>query len=591
MSAKIRQLDSTLINQIAAGEVIERPSSALKELVENALDAGATNITVSLRDGGRTFLQVSDNGSGMVKDDLSLCIQRHATSKLPDGQLFNIRTLGFRGEALPSIGSIGRLSIQSAHAEEPNGWQIHVEGGHISNISVCKHTIGTTVTVRDVFFATPARLKFLKSAQTEYAACAQTLRNLALARPDVEWTLHNEDRVAFNYPIQSHTDRVAAVMGQAFIDNAWQLETTSVHGSLQAWMSLPTFHRKQATDQHFFVNGRYVRNKILTTTLRLAYNDVLETGRHPMGCVMITLPLDTVDVNAHPGKTEVRFDNPQNLQSWLLHTWRQGLREHGCVTTLATTQQAVSAFKPEFVPAQPPPTSIPFLRDSTVSSYTPSYRYDDYPSSTPKPSAPVMQAIMESLAPEKTPPLGYAQAQLFSTYIVSATEDALIVVDQHAAHERIVYEGLKNQHNQLARQMLAVPIICMYPEADTLSSFDEDFLRVGLQCEWAHDRVILRAAPAMLAHEGLDWVVFLRDALDHVKHYGHGDALREWLNNKLATHACHNSVRAGRKMTTPEMNTLLRQMESTAMTGQCQHGRPTYVKLTQADLAKLFHRT
>lgn len=586
---KIRQLDATLVNQIAAGEVVERPASAMKELVENALDAGATSITVHIRDGGRTFLQVSDNGSGMVRDDLAMSIERHATSKLPDGQLFNIRTLGFRGEALPSIGSVARLSIQSYHTDEDHGWEINVEGGHVSAPSPCKHSVGTTVTVRDLFFATPARLKFLKSAQTEYATCAQTLRNLALAQPDVAWTFHNEERVSFDYPAQTQVERIAAVMGQAFVDNAWSLDVTTPQGNIKAWMSLPTFHRKQASDQFFFVNGRYVRNKILTTMLRLAYNDVLEPGRHPMGCIMLSLPLDTVDVNAHPGKTEVRFDNTQLLQSWLLQVWRQGLREHGNSTTVATTEHAVSTFRVEPTTFQLPP-----VHHSYANAPAPHMLRASYPSSLPT-SAPIFkqpqQPALATLAMCEVPPLGYAQAQLFTTYIVSATDDALILVDQHAAHERIMYEGLKCQHQELARQALVIPVICMYPEASTFAEYDAAFMRLGLQCEWGHDRVILRGVPAMLASQGVDWESFLRDTLDHVKHHGHPDALQEWLNEKLASHACHNSVRAGRKMNVAEMNALLRQMESTTMTGQCQHGRPTYIKLTQNDLEKLFHRS
>ena len=597
--ATINHLSPTLINQIAAGEVIEKPASALKEIIENALDAEASHISIHIRDGGRTFIQVTDNGHGMEKDDLELYIQRHATSKLKEENLFYIKTLGFRGEALPSIGSVARLNIQSAHENSESGWEISVEGGLTQPARPIKKSTGTTVTIRDLFFAIPARLKFLKTNRSEYSACAEIVKRLALVNPHVRWTFQSEDKTVFDYPAQNQEERIQSVMGADFVQNSWKLTIEENQHTMVCWLGFPTFSRKQSSEQFFHINNRPVRNKLLSTTLRIAYNDVLENGRHPVGCVFINMPFDRVDVNAHPAKTEVRFEDSNGFQSWLIKSWRSGIQQHGKESSPFIAAQAESKFQSEAMYKAPLSHPQPsYSSRPSLGSFNPqprnistSFQQNAFLKKPPV-SDTVKQAVMNSLEPDTImPPMGYAKAQVFATYILASNEEELILIDQHAAHERIVYEKLKSEHTNLAKQHLIVPIICMYPEANQFATYDQEFLKVGLQCEWAGDRVVLRSIPAALINSSIDWQEFIQDMLDDIKNdHGSGN-IDERIRAKLSTCACHNSIRAGRKLSTQEMNELLRQMEETPKSGLCNHGRPTYIKLTKQDLDRLFHRT
>lgn len=615
----IRQLDATLINQIAAGEVIERPAAALKELVENAIDAKATDIDILVRDGGKSLIQVIDNGVGMTESDMLIAIQRHATSKLPTGDLFNIITLGFRGEALPSIGSVSRLSITSnpKNSDQSMAMELNVEGGIITQpkpVSFPNH--GTRITIKDLFYATPARLKFLKSDTTELSACIDIVKRLALAYPYVSFKFRSEDRIVFDYASRSSLgERFADVLGQKTLDNLRLTDGQRDGISITGVISLPTFHKSQATDQFFFVNQRPVRDKLLFGVLKAAYQDYLENGRHPVVALFVTLDPAEVDVNVHPSKTEVRFRDIQGVRSLMIGTLKSTLERHGRETASHLTGEALMRFQrqPDQIPTTTPQTSYrgsantypsmrqsvhPFLTsslDKTSSNYTQPTRSTHIPTQTTAlhlDDVPFFENT--ALLPELPDyPLGHAKAQIAKTYIISETKDGLVIVDQHAAHERIVYEKLKQQYlnGGAARQLLMTPIV-MTIDVDQCEALEKkkDILKeLGFDIELFGNQAAFRSVPAILRNA--DPEPMIQDLLTDLKDEHATLTSHETLLDFLATHACHTSIRAGQNLSPNEMNALLRQIEETPNSGQCNHGRPTYVTLHQKDIERLFGRT
>lgn len=574
---KIRRLEPHLVNQIAAGEVVERPASVVKELVENALDAGATQVTVQLRDGGRSLIGVTDNGSGMGCEDLELAIERHATSKLPSSDLFNIQTLGFRGEALPSIGSVSRLHITSCLQGTSEAWCLKVEGGDKKAPTPASHPQGTHIEVKDLFYATPARLKFLKTPQTELSHAVELLNRLAMSHSSVAFKLLADQRVVFEYkPCTSLKERLAQVMGQEFADNALPLEMSRGEIHLNGFISLPTYSRANATHQYLFVKGRPVKDKLLHGAIRAAYQDFLASDRYPLLALFLDLPSEDVDVNVHPAKTEVRFRDSGLIRGTLVSALKQTLAGASHKTATTVSQQAVYAFRPE-------PRS--YHQPTLSSAYVPQAPRPSYPSLQEAP-APLLDET-----PLETPPLGFAKAQLHETYIVAQTEQGMILVDQHAAHERLVYERLKAEKGHVQRQPLLIPEVVELNEEECvlLKEAIHDLESFGLIIEpFGEAAFLVREIPALLGEINIKGLV--KDLADELKEMGGALSLKERLAEVLSTCACHNSVRAGRRLSVEEMNALLRQMEQTAHSGQCNHGRPTYVELSRADMEKLFGR-
>lgn len=600
----IRILDDRLISQISAGEVIERPSALIKELVENALDAGATRIEVHLRQGGKAFLQVKDNGCGMNQSDLLLSIYRHATSKLPSDNLWDIQTLGFRGEALASIASVSRLSIQTRCPEEEHGWSLRVEGGDQHPLQPCPHPIGTTITVEDLFFATPARLKFLKTDTTEMGHCTGWFQRLALAHPQVHFTLVNDERTVNDYEAQDHFQgRCAQVLGKEFKENAVIVEgQVSEEIKLHGLVSLPTYHRRNANDQYLFLNKRFIRDKTASHALRLAYEDFLASDRYPACVLFLTLPCDEYDVNVHPSKTEVRFQDINTLRRLVSQTCRNALLLQSQRTS---THLAEAAFEK----MSPPTTVVPFSKpyygggSGQHSSYSPSLPFQRNNTAvdvfqetfwTAQKSHEVQESVVEIDEPQEIGFLGTAVAQLYDTFIVAQKAQSILLIDQHAAHERILYEKLKKQMGEkgVRTQSLLIPeVVSVTPEEfETLENHSPQIQALGINLELfkAEHTVVIREIPALLS--GTCSKDLLSTVIESLHTYHDPVVLREALFEKLSSFACHHSIRSGRKLTLPEMNALLRQMEETLGSGQCNHGRPTYIELKKSDLEGLFER-
>lgn len=572
---KIRKLEPHLINQIAAGEVVERPASVVKELVENALDAKATQITVQLRDGGRSLIGVTDNGSGMDREDLELAIERHATSKLPTKDLFNIQTLGFRGEALPSIGSVSRLHITSRRQGAEDAWCLKVEGSEKKGVIPASHPQGTYIEVKDLFYATPARLKFLKTPQTELSHTVDLLNRLAMSHPSVNFKLLADQRIVFEYkPCKTLEERLTQVMGQEFVDNALSLEMSRGEVHIKGYISLPTFNRANAAHQYLFVKERPVKDKILHGAIRAAYQDFLASDRYPLLALFLDLPSEDVDVNVHPAKTEVRFRDSGFIRGTIVSALKQTLAGASHKTSTTVSQAAVYAFRPG-----------PSRKPSHSSGYVPQALR---PRDTSLQEAP---SPLLNETPLETPPLGFAKAQLHETYIVSQTEQGMILVDQHAAHERLVYERLKAEKGHVRRQPLLIPEVVELSreELNRLNEEKEELAAYGLIIEpFGEKAFLVREIPALLGEINIKGL--LMNLADELKELGDALSLKERLAEVLATCACHNSVRAGRCLSIEEMNALLRQMERTPHSGQCNHGRPTYVELTRTEMEKLFGR-
>jgi DNA mismatch repair protein MutL len=598
----VRFLDPTLINQIAAGEVIERPASAIKELVENAIDAGSSKIDIVVREGGRTLISITDNGQGMQQADLLLSVERHATSKIPDSDLFNIRTLGFRGEALPSIGAVSRLTITSRTATDDTAWRLMVEGGVKEEPVPTSFGFGTRVEVRDLFYATPARLKFLKTPTTELSHTIDILNRLALAHPQIYFSLMDGDRQIFSY--DSHVNRLSSILGKDFVENACPVHMEREGLTLRGQISVPTFNRSNATAQYLFVNGRPVKDKLLSAAVRVAYQDYLASNRHPILALFLEIDPAEVDINVHPAKAEVRFRDAGLVRGVMISALKNALHEaaHRSSTTIAN--DAIVAFQRPPSPISSPPGASP----SPTQAWT-GKSYSGGTSTAPRFSFPerhIPESLAETIAtyqaapsPEPIPevsenyPLGLAVAQVHSTYILAEAEDCLVIVDQHAAHERLVYEKMKIEQasNGIKRQALLLPEIVDLPE-DALSALlarAQDLAKLGLIIEaFGVSAIMVREVPALLAKA--DWKQTIQDLVSEIQEMDTTLSLAEQLNEILGTLACHNSVRAGRQLSIEEMNALLRQMEATPYSGQCNHGRPTYVKLHRNDIEKLFGR-
>jgi DNA mismatch repair protein MutL len=597
----LRRLPSTLVNRIAAGEVVERPASAVKELVENAIDAGARRIAVTLKEGGRTFLSVVDDGVGMSPDELRLAVERHCTSKLPDDDLTDIRTLGFRGEALPSIASVSRFTITSRPVGADTAWSLEIDGGAKAEPKPAAHPPGTRVEVRELFFATPARLKFLKEPRTESGHVADAMRRLAMAHPAVAFRLESEERALIDLAAANPSllsgdaarlERLAAIMGREFADNAIAIDANREGFRLTGFAGLPTLNRPTGQHQYLFVNGRPVRDKLLAGAVRGAYQDFLARDRHPMVALFLEAPTDMVDVNVHPAKTEVRFRDAGIVRGMIVGALRTALSAAGHRASTTVSDAALGAFRPHSGYSTPLPMGG-------------GYNGGGY-SSVPRGLA---EAAMQFMAPldglsarvEEQPaniapgnyPLGVARAQLHETYIVAQTEQGVVIVDQHAAHERLVHERLKGQLEAegVKRQALLLPEVVEIGEdgARRLTQRAAELADMGLVLEpFGLGAVVVRETPALLGEADIQGLV--RDLADELAEMGDHLSLKEKVEEVCGTLACHTSVRAGRRLTVEEMNALLRQMEATPHSGQCNHGRPTYVELKLADIERLFGR-
>ena len=584
----IRLLPPVLVNRIAAGEVIERPAAAVKELVENAIDAGASRIDVSVKEGGQQLIAVTDNGGGMTAEELVLAVERHCTSKLPEDDLLRIASLGFRGEALPSIGAVSRMRITSRPPGADNAWEIAVEAGGKAAPVPAAHPPGTRVEVRDLFFATPARLKFLKTPRTERDLAVDSVRRLAMAYPGIAFTvIGDEERLLLRLaaaggsePAIAHRARLAALLGRDFAENSVEIDAERGGFRLTGLIGLPTLNRAAPRDQYLVVNGRPVRDKLLVGAVRGAYQDVLARDRHPMVALFVDGPPEEIDVNVHPAKAEVRFRDAALVRGLIVGALRNALAVAGHRATSTVAAGAVAAFRPG---AGIPASSAPRF---------------SFPLPPPTPSLALAESANNFLRPtEEAPaaetPLGTPRAQLHRTYILAETPTGIVLVDQHAAHERLVYERMKEAlaAQGVARQALLLPEIVELDEtgAARLAARAAELAEFGLVLEpFGPGAVVVREVPALLP--GLDVGALVRDLADELAEWGDTLALKERIETVCGTLACHTSVRAGRHLSPPEMDALLRQMEATPNSGQCNHGRPTYIALDLADIERLFGR-
>lgn len=609
----IRQLPPDAVNRIAAGEVVERPAAAIKELVENALDAGAQSVKVSIEGGGLKRIVVEDDGCGMSGDDMLLALERHATSKLRPGDdgridLLNIHTMGFRGEALPSIASVSRMTLTSRAAGEEAA-EVFVEAGRIEGPKPAAFSgtglTGTRIEVRDIFHATPARLKFMKSERSETLAVTDTLKRLAMARADVAFQLESNGRSIFRYAAHPDTpegqlERLGAIMGREFRENALEIEAEREGVRLSGFAGLPTLNRGNAQRQYLFVNGRPVKDRMLNGVIRAAYQDFLARDRHPMAALFVDLDPEYVDVNVHPAKTEVRFRDAASVRGLIIGALRHALASAG--HRASTTVAAAALGKVHTEPVQ-------------ADVFRPSTLWTDQQGSSPaRPMAPArapqafqmppaqpfesggLSAKVETVpppTPENDFPLGVARAQLHETYVVAQTEDGIVIVDQHAAHERLVYEDMKRQmaDGGVKRQALLIPDVVELTEDEAARVIErsEELAQLGLEIEpFGKGAVCVRATPALFGE--MDVAGLIQDIADDLAEYEAGLALKERFEEVMGNMACRGSVRAGRRLNGEEMNALLRQMEATPHSGQCNHGRPTYVELKLADIERLFGR-
>lgn len=653
----IRILPNNLINRIAAGEVIERPASVVKELVENSIDAGATQITVSLQSGGRNLIAVKDNGNGMDKEELALCIERHATSKLPDGDLFNILSLGFRGEAIPSIGSVSHMTISTKKHGHEDAWRIRIDGGDVDKVTPTALDEGTLIEVKDLFFSTPVRLKFLKSERSEIQYTKDIINRLAMVHPEIHFTLTSDGRSLINLPAkddasQAHNiKRLADIIGKDFEPNVIALHGERDHITLSGYVGLPTYSRGTSSYQYVFVNNRPVKDRQLLGAIKAAYQDFLARDRHPIVTIFITIEPQLVDVNVHPNKAEVRFRDSQKVRGLIIRSIKDALMAAGHNASTTVANETLNAFIPSNKLQSPPvsrnsnnakdgsnlyafnkrpdfhtleqnyqnffPSSETMVENSAEASTvnTPfansqASTYDS-PQTTPNSlfgqipdalhsvrdfaneTASPNEAQNQHLDENNTFPLGSARCQLHETYIVSQTADSIVIVDQHAAHERLVYEKLKKQINLtgLATQPLLIPEVIELDSAafEHILPHRNELAKLGLIFEPFGDHsIVVRETPAILGE--LDLQKLLRNLADDVAEYGDALSLQELLEHVSGTFACHTSIRAGRRLNLDEMNALLREMEATPHSGQCNHGRPTYVELKLKDVEKLFGR-
>ena len=608
---RIRLLPNGLINKIAAGEVIERPASAVKELVENSIDAGATKIEIIMRDGGRTFISVTDNGCGMSKQDLVLAVERHATSKLPNDNLDSISTLGFRGEALPSIGAVSRLSIKTRSKNMDTGWSINVTGGDIEAATPSSLKMGTQVEIRDLFYATPARLKFLKTDRTETGRTIEVIRRIAMVNPNISFTLNDGNRtnirfneVRGNLP-NIKLSRIGEVLGRDFEENSLLIEAEREGFILTGYAGLPTLNRRTSSHQFLFVNGRPVQDKLLYGAVRAAYSDFLAYDRHPLVVLFLDAPKSTLDVNVHPAKSEVRFQEPGLVRGLIIGALKKTLTEAGYQTSSTVSNAALGILS----------KSISKVASTGVRRSSQSYKsFNSAPNNHLHSSLATNEIANEYLDLNSAPmarnnstsnqsfetlneiasfPLGAAQAQLHKNYIVAQTNEGFVIVDQHAAHERLVYEKMKIHLKEggIKRQVLLIPEVVDLENAkiQRLLELKDDFTRLGLILEkFGEGAILVREIPSILGDINIKNLVI--DIADELEEFGSSTVLEDKLGHICGTIACHSSVRSGRTLRIEEMNALLREMEATPHSGQCNHGRPTYVELKLSDIEKLFGR-
>jgi DNA mismatch repair protein MutL len=598
----VRQLTEAVVNRIAAGEVVERPASVVKELVENALDAGARRIEVVTDGGGRRLIRVTDDGSGMTRADLALAVERHATSKLPEDDLLAIATLGFRGEALPSIGSVARLSITTRHAGEPNAWAIEVDAGAKSQVKPAALSEGTRVEVRDLFYATPARLKFLKTDRTEAEAIRDTVRRLAMSRPDVAFTLAGEERAPVTWGAAlpggaGQLARLGDVLGAEFRANAVEVRGGREGLAIEGYAALPTYTKGNGLSQYLFVNGRPVRDKLMLGAVRGAYADYLPRDRHPVVALFVTITPREVDVNVHPAKTEVRFRDGGLVRASIVRTLQEALARDTQRAASTGGEATIATFRASALPRRGWDwRNSPARPAFTTQGATALAGFAEAAQAAFDVGAPSVDARAEAAAPAPDlvdRPLGAARAQLHETYVVAQTRDGIVIVDQHAAHERIVYERMKAalERAGVARQILLIPEIVELDEVDVerLAARAGELARFGLVIEpFGPGAMSITETPSMLGE--LDAQSLVRDLAEHMAEWDEALPLERRLMHVAATMACHGSVRAGRRLKAEEMNALLREMEATPNSGQCNHGRPTYVELKLSDIERLFGR-
>lgn len=606
-SMPVRQLPETIVNRIAAGEVVERPASVVKELVENAIDAGASRVEIFTDGGGRRKIAITDDGGGMTHGDLTLAVDRHATSKLDDEDLLQIRTLGFRGEALPSIGSVARLSITTRHASEPHAWSRTVDGGEKSPIAPAALSQGTRVEVSDLFYATPARLKFLKTDRTEAEAIREVVRRLAMARPDIAFTIAGEERAPVTWAAAlpgpaGQLTRLGDILGPEFRLSAIEVRSEREGVVVEGFAAAPSLTRANALGQYLFVNGRPVRDKLIIGAVRAAYSDYLPRDRHPIVALFVTLDPQEVDANVHPAKTEVRFRNAGLVRGLIVHALKEGLAREGRRTAANSDGAVLNSFRPNFAPNFAPRTNANWdwkrspafpvgampAFDGSAALAEPGQAAFDV--GTPSADVRFEEAPQTDLIDR---PLGAARAQVHENYIIAQTRDGMIVVDQHAAHERIVYERLKASlaANGVQRQILLIPEIVELDEAIVEKLFDraEELASYGLAIDsFGPGAIAVRETPSLLGKTNAASLV--RDLAEHMAEWDEALPLERRLLHVAATMACHGSVRSGRRLRPEEMNALLREMENTPNSGQCNHGRPTYVELKLSDIEKLFGR-
>ena len=601
----IRLLPETTVNRIAAGEVVERPASAIKELVENAIDAGARHVDVVLSGGGIEYMGVTDDGLGMNRGDLELCIERHATSKLPDDDdLLRVAFLGFRGEALPSIGAVSRMTIASRARGAAEAWQIGVDAGKRQGVRPAALNQGTKVEIRDLFYATPARLKFLKGERTELNHALETMRRLAMANPEVGFTLTHDNRVVLRVPPapgdlfdQRLLARLSALLGADFAENTIAIDAERRNFRLKGYAGVPTFNRGNGQQQYLFVNGRAVRDKLFVGAVRGAYADFLARDRHPVLALFLDADPEDVDVNVHPAKAEVRFRDAAIVRGLIVGALRNALAGAGHQASTTVGAAALGAIRRD-QPFQPSAAFAEFHRPLALppgfgdGRGQAGFIYADEPSARVDSAPHTPQPIAEP-PPASQYPLGAARGQLHETYIISQTDDGIVIVDQHAAHERLVYERMKRALSDtgVARQMLLLPeVIELDPvAAGNLADRAHELAELGLALEaFGPGAVVVREVPALLGDCDIRGLV--RDLADDLAELDEALSLKERLEDVCSTMACHGSVRAGRRLTVTEMNALMREMEATPHSGQCNHGRPTYVELKLKDIERLFGR-
>ena len=597
----IRQLSDAAANRIAAGEVVERPSSAIKELVENSIDAGASRIDISYSDGGKTLIRVKDNGHGIAENQLMLALSRHATSKIDGTDLLNIHTFGFRGEALPSMGAVGRLTITSRIENVSMGATITVDGGVIHQVRPAPSSIGTIVELRNLFHATPARLKFLRTDRAESGAISDVIKRLAMSEPFIGFTLRDitsggKGRIIFRADPEAGDlfdamyGRLSKILGIDFAKNSFRVDAERDGMTLTGYASLPTYSRGSSVSQYIFVNGRPVKDKSLLSALRAAYSDFLHNGRYPLAALFVECDFERVDVNVHPAKAEVRFREPGIVRGLVISALRHALAEEGHRASSTVADATLGAFKKSEISN----ISTNLRMNQSWSREMQNNNLDQVGFSELQNNFSARQASVETNNDQISNRLGAARAQVHENYIISQTADGIVIVDQHAAHERLVYEKLKNKMalNGVSSQTLLIPEIIELSEQDSavLMDLSAELSRFGLSIEnFGGNSIVVRETPAILGEVNAKSLIL--DILDELKDWSESNLIKEKLDAILSRVACHGSIRSGRIMKGEEMNALLREMEITPHSGQCNHGRPTYVELKLSDIEKLFGRT